>query len=138
MKQAAFHLSLPCRSISLTRSFYVDILGAKSGRSTHQWIDIDLYGNQITFTKAGDFKFDFRSYKFEDSILPSFHFGVIVDYETWQTIHERLQYSDYEITTEVTFLKDKAGEHRSFFIIDPNHYTIEFKSFLNKKEVFTS
>lgn len=136
MEKAAFHLSLPCRSISLTKHFYVDILGAKTGRSTQAWVDIDLFGNQITFTKAGDFKFDYRSYKFEDSVLPAFHFGVIVDQATWLEVFKRLQESDYEITNERTFLKDKNGEHRSFFLVDPNHYTIEFKSFADKKGIF--
>lgn len=138
MKKSTFHLSLPCKSVSFTRNFYVDILGAKLGRNTHQWIDIDLLGHQITFTKSGAFNFDYRSYKFEDTILPSFHFGVVVEKETYDDLYQRLLHSDYEITTQVTFLESKVGQHTSFFITDPNHYTIEFKCFLDNKELFKS
>lgn len=115
MKTAPFHLSLPCRSISKTEDFYVDVIGAGLGRHSPRWLDIDLFGNQITFTRSGTFKFDYKSYRFEDSVLPSFHFGVIVDREVWDKIYHRLSASEYGITTEVTFLRDKTGEHVSFF-----------------------
>ena len=136
MKSAHFHMSLPCYSISQTKDFYVNILGADLGRHSHQWLDIDLFGNQLTFIKSGGFDFTFKSYKFEDTVLPSFHFGVIIDRELWDTLYNKLAVSSYEITTEVTFLKDKTGEHTSFFITDPNDFTVEFKCFQNQNEMF--
>lgn len=138
MKTAPFHLSLPCRSISKTEDFYVDVIGAGLGRHSPRWLDIDLFGNQITFTRSGTFKFDYKSYRFEDSVLPSFHFGVIVDREVWDQIYHRLSASEYGITAEVTFLKDKTGEHVSFFIQDPNGHMVEFKSFRSIKEMFST
>ena len=57
-----FHLSLPCKGIESTKNFYVNILGANLGRNTNQWLDIDLYNHQITFTKSGDFNFVFKNY----------------------------------------------------------------------------
>ena len=74
MKKAEFHLALPCEDIGKTKDFYTNILGATLGRHTDNWIDINLYGNQITFTKAGTFNFDFKNYRLGDQILPSFHF----------------------------------------------------------------
>jgi extradiol dioxygenase family protein len=136
MKTLPFHLALPCRSISVTRDFYVDILGAEMGRRTTQWLDINLFGNQITFTKSGPFNFNFKSYKFEDTVLPSFHFGIIIDKETWLSLYANLSNSEYEVTQEVVFLKDKKGEHRSFFVEDPNGYRVEFKCFNQQKHVF--
>ncbi len=136
MGKGLFHLALPCNSITSTKHFYVDILGAQLGRSTQQWVDVDLFGHQITFTKSGNFQFDYRSYKFEDEVLPSFHFGVILEKAIWQDVYRRLQASNHEITTEVVFLKNKVGEHVSFFIQDPNNYTVEFKTFTNGQEVF--
>ena len=52
MNTTPFHLSLPCKSISKTRRFYVEVLGTREGRATSGWIEIDLMGNQITFTNA--------------------------------------------------------------------------------------
>ncbi|EDP96198.1 VOC family protein [Kordia algicida OT-1] len=136
--KAAFHLALPCDDIQKTKEFYVDILGANKGRGTNTWIDIDFYGNQVTFTNAGSFNFDFKNYRLSGQILPSFHFGVIVDMETWGKIYTKLFSMDIEVTTEVTFLENKAGEHISFFVTDPDGYQVEFKSFKNEKEIFTS
>ncbi len=136
MKNAPFHISLPCSSINRTKEFYVNTIGAELGRNSFLWLDINLFGNQITFTKSGDYKFSFKSYKFGDTVLPSFHFGVIVDRETWGRLYNKLSASEYGLTTEATFLKDKTGEHSSFFIEDPNGHMVEFKSFRDQGEMF--
>jgi extradiol dioxygenase family protein len=136
MKKAPFHMSLPCLSISKTMDFYVDVIGADLGRHSTRWLDIDLFGNQITFTRSGEFNFSYRSYKFEETVLPSFHFGVIVDRALWETLYQKMMASEYEVTTEATFLKDQVGEHVSFFVKDPNGHMLEFKSFLKTKDMF--
>jgi extradiol dioxygenase family protein len=101
-------------------------------------VDIDLFGNQITFTKSGEFSFIYKSYKFGDTILPSFHFGVILDEKTWDTIFDRLSDKREEPIVATTFLKDKIGEHTSFFEKDPNGYVVEFKKFKESQQVFAS
>ena len=133
-----FHLALPCVSITNTRKFYVDILGASIGRSAVKWADINLYGNQITFTECGPFKFDCKSYSFNGDILPSFHFGIILNRTDWKTVLDRLNSKNYAIGSEVKFLENKVGEHNSFFVKDPNDFTVEFKCFENSDEVFQS
>ncbi|GAA4112329.1 VOC family protein [Aquimarina addita] len=120
MKKAQFHLALPCEDIQKTKDFYVYILGAKQGRNTEAWIDINLYGNQLTFTQAGAFSFDFKNYRLNGQLLPSFHYGVIVDVETWGKLYARLFSMDLEVTTETTYFPDKTGEHLSFFVKDPD------------------
>ena len=133
-----FHLALPCINIKETRKFYLEILKAETGRSGENWLDINLYGNQLTFTQAGNFNFDFKSYRFSDHVLPSFHFGVIVNAEVWKNLYGRLSEMDLEITKEATFLKDRTGEHLSFFVRDPNDYMVEFKSFMREGEIFST
>ncbi|WP_136467744.1 VOC family protein [Flagellimonas onchidii] len=135
---AKFHLALPCKEIEETKSFYVDIIGASLGRNTGKWLDVNLFGNQLTFTQAGDFKFDFKSYKLEDYILPSFHFGVIVPVDIWGKLYTRLFQMDLEVTTEATFMQSKKGEHLSFLVQDPNGYMLEFKSFKDADEIFAN
>ncbi|NAS30353.1 bleomycin resistance protein [Flavobacteriaceae bacterium R38] len=136
--ETPFHLSLPCKNIEKTKAFYQDILGAKSGRVTDNWLDINLFGHQLTFTEAGDFDFNFKSYRLNDQILPSFHFGIIVDVITWGNTYSKLLAMNLDVTTEATFLENKVGEHLSFFITDPNGYKVEFKSFKNDEEIFLS
>lgn len=131
-----FHLALPCEDIEQTKDFYINTLGAALGRHTQNWIDINLFGHQITFTKVGDFNFNYKNYRLDEHILPAFHFGVIVDTDTWGKIYSKLFTQNIEVTTEATFLENKIGEHLSFFVTDPNGYKIEFKSFKNIREIF--
>ena len=133
----SFHLSLPCLDIEATKAFYLNI-GAASGRHAQNWTDINLYNHQITFTKAGKFDFNNPNYVFEGKILPSFHFGVIVDEATFRKVYAKLKAQRLELVTKATFLKDKTGEHMSFFIKDPNDYMIEFKSFKIEEDMFKS
>ena len=135
--QAPFHMSLPCLNIKETKGFYANI-GASLGRKNQNWMDVNLFGHQITFIKAEKFNFNSPNYVFEGKILPSFHFGIILDYKTWETIYEKLKSLGLDLVTEATFLKDKAGEHTSFFVKDPNDYMLEFKSFKNLNDMFNS
>ncbi|WP_222984974.1 VOC family protein [Flagellimonas meishanensis] len=135
---ANFHLALPCNDLSETKDFYETVIKAKIGRQTENWIDVDLFGNQLTFTVAGNFNFDFKSYRLDEYVLPSFHFGIIVSVDVWGELYSRLFQMDLEVTTQTTFMQDKVGEHLSFFVQDPNGYMLEFKSFKNPKEVFAT
>lgn len=133
-----FHLALPCVSINNTRLFYEGILGAQIGRSAVKWADINLFDHQITFTECGPFKFDSKSYSFNGDILPSFHFGVILDKAEWEKVRERLTSKNISIVSQVKFLENKTGEHESFFVKDPNDYTVEFKCFSKASDVFNA
>lgn len=133
---ANFHLSLPCKEVEKTKEFYSEILKTKIGRSTSNWIDIDLFGNQITFTKSGDFNFEFKNYRLGEQILPSFHFGIIINIDDFGKLYSRLLQLDIGVTIKTTFMKNNIGEHLSFFVKDPNDYMIEFKCFKKDTEVF--
>lgn len=131
-----FHMSLPCLSVKETKNFYINNIGATYGRNTQNWIDINLFGHQITFIKAKKFNFNNPNYIFEGKILPSFHFGVIVDYDAWKKVYAKLQGYELDLVTESTYLKDQLGEHASFFVKDPNGYMLEFKTFRESKDIF--
>lgn len=135
--ETSFHMSLPCLSIKETQDFYTTI-GASFGRTTQNWIDVNLFGHQITFIKSGKFNFNNPNYVFEGKILPSFHFGIILDTKTWKTIYTKLKAENLEMVTESEFLSGKIGEHQSFFVKDPNDYMLEFKSFKNSKDMFNT
>lgn len=136
MKKHAFHLSLPCENLEKTKSFYVNMLGAQLGRNTNTWFDVNLYGNQITFTKSGDFDFKYQDYRLGNEFIPSFHFGIIMDLDLWSNLYSCLFQKELEITTEVLYFEKKIGEHLSFFVKDPNGFKVEFKSFKDSDEIF--
>ncbi|PWK19051.1 VOC family protein [Xanthomarina spongicola] len=132
----SFHMSLPCLSVKETKNFYKNSIGATTGRHTQSWVDINLFGHQLTFIKAEKFNFNSPNYVFEGKILPSFHFGIIVDENTWNNIYSKLNNLDLEVVEKTTFLSNKSGEHTSFFIKDPNDYMLEFKCFKDSKNIF--
>jgi len=131
-----FHVSLPCNDITKTTYFYKSIIGCEIGRSAQHWVDINLFGHQVTFTEAGKFSFENPNYVFEGKILPSFHFGIIINLELWSTLYKKFNGADCEIVHQKTFLNTKKGEHLSFFIKDPDGYMLEFKSFKDNTEIF--
>lgn len=112
------------------------MLGAEIGRSSVKWADINLFGNQITFTECGPFKFESKSYNFNGDILPSFHFGVILKKEEWDNMLDALKSKNASIVSQVKFLENKTGEHQSFFVKDPNDFTVEFKCFTKSSDIF--
>ncbi|WP_053971260.1 VOC family protein [Mangrovimonas sp. ST2L15] len=134
--ETSFHMSLPCLSVRETKSFYTNNIGATLGRETQTWVDVNLFGHQLTFIKAGKFDFNNPNYVFEGKILPSFHFGIIVGQKVWNDIYGKLKNLKLQLVTQATFLEDQAGEHNSFFIKDPNGYMLEFKTFKNEGETF--
>ncbi|GGG40371.1 VOC family protein [Bizionia arctica] len=132
----SFHMSLPCLSVKATKSFYENSIGATTGRHTQNWVDINLFGHQLTFIKAEKFHFNSPNYVFEGKILPSFHFGIIIDEKTWNDIYLKLKKQNLEIVEKTMFLNGKAGEHASFFVKDPNDYMLEFKCFKDSQNIF--
>ena len=122
-----FHLSLPCRHLEATRRFFTEIIGATVGRQSNLWCDINLFGHQITYTQCGAFRFDYPNYSFEKTILPSFHFGVVLQPAAWNELHDRLEREEFLHTLATEFLAGRVGAHRSFFVQDPNGFLIEFK-----------
>ncbi len=138
MQEFKFHISLPANSITATKKFYHEQLKCPIGRNSVNWIDINLFGNQLTFIESGDFSFKVKKYKFDDTVIPIFHFGVLLDNKTWSILFDELKNHEFFWLKPTTFLADKSGAHTSFFIQDPNGYVIEFKAFNKQDEVFTA
>ena len=104
--ETAFHMSLPCLSVKETKNFYTNIIGASIGRSSQTWVDVNLFGHQLTFIKAQKFNFNSPNYVFEGKILPSFHFGVIVGETAWKTIYKNLKEKKLELVDD-TFVSKR-------------------------------
>lgn len=136
--ETSFHMSLPCLSVTETKNFYVKSIGASLGRTSKTWLDINLFGHQLTFIKAEKFNFHSPNYVFEGKMLPAFHFGVIVDKETWDSIYDKLKANKLAVVRPTIFLEGQPGEHSSFFIKDPNDFMLEFKTFKDSKGMFKS
>jgi len=118
-----FHLSIPVSDLVLARRFYVDVLAATVGRENEDWLDILLWGHQITL--------QFRP----NEVLPprqqgKRHFGVTLPWPEWEREAERVRESGTSFLAEPQVLRvGSSEEHAKFFLADPSHNIIEIKAY---------
>jgi len=130
-----FHLAFPILDIKETIKFYTQTLNAKIGRTGLHWADFDFYGNQITVQKRGNFKK--KTPIISRDGIPVTHFGIILELLEWHKLKEELESKNVKflIAPKLVF-EGEVGEQYSFFVEDPNGYSIEFKGFKSLSTVF--
>ncbi|MEM1133908.1 MAG: VOC family protein [Pseudomonadota bacterium] len=140
MSLRPFHLAFPVHDLAAARQFYGDVLGCAEGRSSHSWIDFNLFGHQIVA------HFDPKiqpvaapTNAVDGDAVPIFHFGVILKRADWDALVERLDRLKiaYLIKPRVRFARE-AGEQGTFFITDPSGNGLEFKCFADDAQIFAT
>lgn len=118
-----FHLALPVDDLDASKQFYLGVLGAKIGRENLEWLDILLWGHQITLHLR------------PDEVLTKErqgkrHFGVVLPWSDWQEFAGNIR------GKHLAFLKDPeillAGtpeEQAKFYLEDPSNNIIEVKAY---------
>lgn len=134
---APFHLAFPVRDIEATRRFYVDVLGCTVGREDTRWIDFDFYGHQISAHLVDGAPADLASNPVDGDDVPVRHFGVILAWDAWHELAERLRAAGVRFVIEprVRFA-GQVGEQATFFLRDPSGNALEMKSFRDPSRVF--
>src|SRR5262249_9793586 len=105
MLRHRFHLAFPVTDLQAARLFYVELLGCRVGRESDRWVDFDFFDHQIT-AHLIDSDIDANAVNPVDGDqVPVRHFGVILEWDTWQRLAERLQYQqvDFVITPHIRF-----------------------------------
>ncbi|MBM4255494.1 MAG: glyoxalase [Deltaproteobacteria bacterium] len=133
-----FHLAFPVTDLQSARQFYVDLLGCRVGRESDVWIDFDFFDHQITAHLTESANESTAANMVDGDDVPVRHFGVILEWDTWQALADRLQRqnADFVITPHIRF-KGEVGEQATMFITDPSGNALEFKSFKDMNRVFT-
>ena len=140
---APFHLAFPVTDLQATRQFYIDVLGCGLGRSSDHWIDFDLFGHQIVAHQvpASDQQQvdDAGSNAVDGHDVPVPHFGVVLDWDTWHTLADRLRAKNVQFAIEphVRF-PGEVGEQATMFFRDPSGNALEFKAFKDPGQLFAS
>lgn len=118
-----FHLSIPVADLSAARRFYVEVLEAKVGREHEEWVDVLLWGHQITLQQhLGE-------------ILPlqeqgKRHFGVTLPWEEWERTMRRIRALGVGFLREPTrLLEGTPQEQAKFYLADPSNNVIEIKTY---------
>ena len=118
-----FHLSIPVSDLEVAKRFYVEVLGASIGRENPDWLDVLLWGHQITLQLR------------PAEVLPprqqgKRHFGVTLPWREWELAAERVAGSGAEFSAKPQiFQPGFPDEHAKFFLADPSHNVIEIKAY---------
>ncbi|HEY9643191.1 MAG TPA: VOC family protein [Coleofasciculaceae cyanobacterium] len=133
-----FHLAFPVTDLAQTRSFYCQVLGCTVGRTSDRWIDFNFYGHQITAHLASDSNLAATN-PVDGEAVPVRHFGVILDWEEWHQLAERLKHQQlpFLIQPQLRF-QGEVGEQATLFIQDPSGNALEFKSFQAESRIFAA
>ena len=132
-----FHLAFAVTDIEATRTFYVEKLGCKVGRSAERWIDFDFFGHQISAPLVDEESSHTKTNRVDGDSVPTRHFGAILPWSQWEALHTRCSDLDidFRIPPKIRF-QGKAGEQGTFFIDDPSGNVLEFKTFRDNKHIF--
>ena len=134
-----FHLAFPVRDLAATRSFFVDLLGCREGRSAERWIDFDFHGHQISAHLKDGAEHVVASNPVDGHKVPVSHFGLVLPWDTWQALADKLQAAKTEFVIEpyVRF-EGEPGEQGTFFVRDPSGNVLEFKTFRDLSSLFAT
>ena len=132
-----FHLALPVTDLPAARAFYEAHFAARIGRTDDRWVDLDLFGHQVTLhlvdaDGAGD-----PTNAVDGEAVPARHFGVILEWEAWHGLRDQLVAAGlpFLIEPQIRFA-GQVGEQATMFLRDPSGNAIEVKSFRSDADVF--
>ena len=131
-----FHLAFPVRDLEEARGFYAGLLDCPTGRESSEWIDFNLYGHQIVAHLALPEK-NASTNKVDGEDVPVRHFGVILAWDDWHALAERLKAAGTRFVIEPGIrFQGKVGEQATMFFMDPSGNALEFKSFRDPSRIF--
>lgn len=139
MSRPRFHLAFPVDDLDAARRFYGELLRCPEGRSSNNWIDFNMFGHQVVAHLAPEKCAPAQTGQVDGKHVPVRHFGLILDWQDWEALAERLRAAGTPFVIEpyVRFAGE-AGEQGTFFVRDPSGNTLEFKSFRDESQIFAT
>ena len=133
-----FHLAIPVDNLEQARTFYRDTLGCEEGRSSDHWVDFNFFGHQLVIHyKAAVEERNTGSNPVDGKDVPIPHFGVVLDWETFQNFSKELEQKNIRFVIEPYIrFEGQVGEQATMFFKDPCGNALEFKAFKNIDQLF--
>jgi extradiol dioxygenase family protein len=134
-----FHLAIPVYDLAAARHFYANVFNLPEGRSSDHWVDFDFFGHQLVIHEHP--KTDSQAHAGSNAVdghdVPVPHFGVVLGWDTWEALAERLRSQGVKFVIEpyVRF-KGLVGEQATMFLFDPCGNALEFKAFKDMSQLF--
>lgn len=132
-----FHLAFPVDDLAAARQFYGGLLGCPEGRSSESWIDFDFHGHQVVAHLSPEEVRAARANRVDGKEVPVRHFGVVLGWDAWQALADRLSGAGitWVIEPGIRF-KGEVGEQATMFFLDPAGNALEFKAFKDPSRIF--
>lgn len=137
-KVQPFHLAIPVDDLEKARIFYRETLGCEEGRSSDHWVDFNFFGHQLVihYKEASEVN-NTGSNPVDGKEVPIPHFGVVLEWETFQQFSKELKAKKISFVIEPYIrFEGKVGEQATMFFKDPSGNALEFKSFKNINQLF--
>lgn len=139
MSPRPFHLAFPVHDLAAARAFYGGTLGCAEGRSADTWVDFDLWGHQVVahLDPGATGADEAHRNPVDGHDVPVPHFGVVLGWDEWHELAERLAAAGIEFVIEpyVRFAGE-VGEQATMFFLDPSGNALEFKAFRDPSQLF--
>ena len=139
-----FHFAFAVDDLSGAREFYGGLLGCPEGRSDERWVDFDLFGHQIVAhlgapRESANAAAEKISNEVDGDHVPVPHFGLILAWDDWHALAERLrgQGVAFVIEPHIRF-QGEPGEQATMFFLDPSGNALEFKAFQDEAQIFAT
>ncbi|AFK64590.1 glyoxalase/bleomycin resistance protein/dioxygenase superfamily protein [Advenella kashmirensis WT001] len=139
MSLSPFHLAIPVYDLTAARNFYGDVFGLSEGRSSEQWVDFDFYGHQLVIHEHPQTASQQQAHTnaVDGHNVPVPHFGVVLEWDQWETLAERLKARNTKFVIEPGIrFKGQVGEQATMFLFDPCGNALEFKAFRDMSQLF--
>ena len=134
-----FHLAVPVHDLEKARWFYGTVMGFEEGRSSDHWIDYDFFGHQfvVHLDENMQVESDLSSNPVDGHDVPIPHFGVVLTFEDWNNLADKLRAIDTKFIIEPYIrFKGEPGEQATMFFKDPSGNALEFKAFKDMAMLF--
>ncbi len=139
MPAQPFHLAIPVSDLPTARHFYGDVFGCAEGRSSEHWVDFDFFGHQLVIHEAPKSAAQIAAHTnpVDGHDVPVPHFGVVLQWEAWHTLADRLKKRSVKFVIEPGIrFEGLPGEQATFFMLDPAGNALEFKAFKDIGQLF--
>lgn len=135
-----FHLAIPVSDLEQTCAFYEQILGCDRGRESETWVDLDFMGHQVVLHRVADHPvMGAETRPVDGERVPVPHFGVVLDWEAFAELSDRLVAKGVEfLIAPTTRFEGRAGEQSTCFLRDPSGNHLEFKAFKDPSMLFAT
>jgi extradiol dioxygenase family protein len=132
-----FHIAIPVHNLDECRKFYREILNCEEGRSSDQWVDLNLFGHQLVIHYKPKSAETLHTNPVDGKNVPVPHYGVVLPWDTFQTFAEELKSKEvrFVIAPYIRF-KGLIGEQATMFFLDPAGNALEFKAFKDMGQLF--